>query len=212
MNPLGSWGVLWYMPSLLILYITKLITTVGQSLEKLLVDLVTHVMGWVYLLSCLNILFENWIYSAAFIIYFLRLKYLPWLFANVRRDLFEDLTGIYNDPFNYQSTVEQIRGWKMITLLVIHQIIINLMNYYVFTLKHSNEFEIAQQEPKNYESAAIINRKARSSEEDNFSLLGSHLLRAYMARNGLFDLCSNICINSDLTAITMVFDSADDCK
>jgi hypothetical protein len=163
-------------------------TTVGPSLEKLLVDLVTHVMGWVYLLSCLNMLFENWIYSAAFIIYFLRLKYLPWLFANVRRDFFEDLTGIYNDPFNYQSTVEQIRGWKMITLLVIHQIIINLMNYYVFTLKHSNEFEIAQQEPKNYESAAIINRKARSSEEDNFSLLDSHLLRAYMARNGLFDL------------------------
>jgi len=76
----------------------------------------------------------------------------------------------------------------MITLLVIHQIIINLMNYYVFTLKYSNEFEIAQQEPKNYESAAIINRKARSSEEDNFSLLDSHLLRAYMARNGLFDL------------------------
>jgi len=77
MNPLGPWGILWYMPSLLILYITKLITTVGPSLEKLLVDLVTHVMGWVYLLSCLNILFENWIYSAAFIIYFLRLKYLP---------------------------------------------------------------------------------------------------------------------------------------
>ncbi|KAF8540393.1 hypothetical protein BDD12DRAFT_32002 [Trichophaea hybrida] len=104
---------------------------------------------------CYHALFKYWILSytpAAFIIVFLCLKYLPWLFAPVRRYPWVDLTSIYNDPSNYQSTVEKISGWKMITLFIIHQIIICLITIWMFTSKYFND--IAPEEP---ETTALVN-------------------------------------------------------
>ena len=117
--------VLWMCMSISVVLIAKILAFMFPKIEGVLMQIFLQLRFKTLTMKpwCVALV-QGWRYSClALPLLLLRLKYFSWLLAYPRRTPFQDLYGIYKDPFGY-TTPFQSMGWLFLIFFLTQEFVV----------------------------------------------------------------------------------------
>ena len=151
--------VLWVCMCIPVVLMAKILAFMFPKIESVLIQIILQLRFKTMTMRpwCVKLV-HGWRHSSlALPLFLLRLKYFSWLLAFPRRTPFQDLYGIYNDPFGYKTPFQSM-GWMLLIFYLTQEFVVAGLTVYD-TLEVLQEQEEAAQ-PRLVRRLTDVDRRA----------------------------------------------------